>query len=890
MKIYINNSIFIIEKKDQKKTLIQILKKFHFDIPRFCFHEELQIAGNCRMCLIEIKNSPKPVASCAMPIINEMSIFTDSPLVKKARESVLEFLLLNHPLDCPICDQGGECDLQDQTLFFGNEKSRFFESKRVVEDKNCGPFIKTIMTRCIHCTRCVRFSNEIAFIDGLGTVGRGNTTEISFYLDKIFLSELSGNVIDLCPVGALTSKPYAFKARPWELKKKDSIDILDNMGTPIKINIQNNEIIRILPNINRNINYEWITNKTRFFFDSLKYQRITQPLLKNSLNYFSIISWKKAFTSMQIQSNFIDQSEIQFVCGQLIDTRSLFAFKSFMNLFGFHSNIFFEEKKEKINNNYTSDFYFNNRYKNIQNSDLIFLIGCNPKKEANLLNVHLKKKNDNNSEIFYIGSKINFNFPTTHIGSSLTKLKLILEGKHFINKFLKISKKIYIILGSDFIKKNDSYIFFKNIKNKFSINNFFFNILHEKSSFLSFNEIIKNNYLIEKKIKMIYLFNTENYVNKINNFIVYQGHHFTNDAQKAHLVLPGSLFFEKNSHYINLEGYIFSLTKVFNFKLLKDSKRDDFCIIKNYINYLFLKKNLKKNNLSFSLLKVHSYLIKKKIYIISSNEKYNTSYFFIKNPCKNNGKFNILKNTFEKFSKILNNSLSSIKATNWFSEKKDNKKSDIKLEIHSFYDTISQKIKSLKLKESKLLLVELKSEINFNTFLLKEYSINLKTQEESSPEEFEPILNFPDKLKVKNFSGQYSLILKNSTVNKKFIVDVLDKPNILSDLQYNLDLLKLLRNQNSIHLSNLVEIEKNEKQEERNRRKIEKDLAKEAKNIEKERVKQEKILEKERVKQEKILEKEKIKQEKILEKEKIKQEKILEKERIKQEKIAEKIR
>jgi len=279
-------------------TVLQACNSLNIQIPKFCFQENLKIAGNCRMCLVEIKNSPKPVASCAMPVTPNMEIFTNTPLVQKARESVLEFILINHPLDCPICDQASECDLQDQTLIFGSDKSRFFfKKKRGVEDKNIGPFIKTIMTRCIHCTRCVRFADEICRNDHFGTTGRGNSTEINFYDKNIFYSEFSGNLIDLCPVGALTSKPYAFKARSWELTKKEGIDVLDAIGSNLNIDILKNNIIRILPKTNVNINKEWINNKTRFFFDSLKYQRITKPLLKTSEG-FKEISWHEVFETI----------------------------------------------------------------------------------------------------------------------------------------------------------------------------------------------------------------------------------------------------------------------------------------------------------------------------------------------------------------------------------------------------------------------------------------------------------------------------------------------------------------------------------------------------------------------------------------------------------------
>jgi len=277
IKVYINNTP--IEVK-QNTTVLQACEKAGIEIPRFCYHPSLLIAGNCRMCLVEIKGSPKPVASCAMPTAPNQEIFTNTPIVKKAREAVLEFLLMNHPLDCPICDQGGECDIQDQVIEFGSDKTRFYNNfKRSVEDKNCGPLVKTIMTRCIHCTRCIRFSSEVAGVSDLGTTGRGIDTEVGFYIEKLFDSELSGNVIDLCPVGALTSKPYAFNARPWEISKVDTIDFSDSLGSHIQISSKALEIVRVTPRHNDNLNFEWISDKTRFFYDGLNRQRLTKPYL-----------------------------------------------------------------------------------------------------------------------------------------------------------------------------------------------------------------------------------------------------------------------------------------------------------------------------------------------------------------------------------------------------------------------------------------------------------------------------------------------------------------------------------------------------------------------------------------------------------------------------------
>ena len=297
MKYFIinNNKINYIP---ENRSIIEYCENLNINIPHYCYHPNLSIAGNCRMCLVEVKNSPKPVISCAMSLLNKMEIYTDSPLVKKSREGVLEFLLLNHPLDCPVCDQGGECDLQDQAMFFGSDKSRFFEYKRGVEDKNCGPLIKTIMTRCIHCTRCVRFAMDIAGVEDLGTTNRGRDTEIGTYVGKVFQSELSGNVIDLCPVGALTSKPYTFIARPWELRSTETIDISDAVGSNIRVDFKETEVVRVLPRLNEDLNEEWISDKTRFSFDALKIQRLDTPYFRDN-NSLKQCSWQIAIEKLK---------------------------------------------------------------------------------------------------------------------------------------------------------------------------------------------------------------------------------------------------------------------------------------------------------------------------------------------------------------------------------------------------------------------------------------------------------------------------------------------------------------------------------------------------------------------------------------------------------------
>ena len=658
IEIYINN---IKLKVNKNLTVLQACNTVKIEIPKFCFQENLQIAGNCRMCLVEIENSPKPVASCAMPLIPNMKIFTNTPLVQKARESVLEFLLINHPLDCPICDQASECDLQDQTMLFGSDRSRFFFKKRGVEDKFCGPFIKTIMTRCIHCTRCVRFANEICGIDDLGTTGRGNKTEINFYYPKIFNSEFSGNLVDLCPVGALTSKPYAFKARSWELKKKEGVDILDSIGSNIQINIFNNEIVRILPKTNSNINKDWITNKTRYFFDSLKYQRIKYPLLKDDNNKFSKISWLQALNIINEKLITTDSSNIQSIIGDLTDLESLFLLKKNLIKLGIsniHNEYFLKNRTFKINSDISSNILFNHNLNLIDESDLCIIINSNIRQEGALLNIHLiNRLKKGNFKIAYIGAKTDFTYKVKHLGLTYEVLINIILGKHTFCKNLKQAKKPLIIFGENTInQKNGLYLInkLKNLtifKNKNNINFFI-----TRTSLINFFEITfsKSNNLI-KNSTLYYLFNT-NLQNKLklqkNSFVIYQGHHFTKDAQRSNLILPGLTFLEKKGIYINLEGSIQKNEKILN---LNTEQREDSFIYKNIYKFLVVKnQSTTKSFLKFKNLL--PYLNKPKINIINNFLNIDQKFFkfninFLDYLIKNNYYTNIL----EQYSKILVN-------------------------------------------------------------------------------------------------------------------------------------------------------------------------------------------------------------------------------------------
>jgi NADH-quinone oxidoreductase chain G len=660
--IYINN---IKTKVNKNSTVLQACNNLKIEIPKFCFQENLQIAGNCRMCLVEIENSPKPVASCAMPIMPNMRIFTDTPLVQKARESVLEFLLINHPLDCPICDQASECDLQDQTMIFGSDRSRFFFKKRGVEDKYCGPFIKTIMTRCIHCTRCVRFANEICGIDNLGTTGRGNKTEINFYYPNIFNSEFSGNLIDLCPVGALTSKPFTFKARSWELKKKEAVDALDGIGSNIKIDIFNNEVVRILPKTNFNINKEWISNKTRFFFDSLKYQRIKYPLLKDENNKFQKISWSEALSIVNQKLITTDSSNIKSIIGDLVDLESLFLLKKNLNKLGIYNinyEKFLNNNDLKINSDITSNFLFQNSLKSIDESDLCLIINSDIRQEGSILNIHLiNKLKKGNFKVAYIGNKVDFTYPVENLGLTLETLIQIISGKHDFCKNLKKAKKPIIIFGENIINQKNGYFLISKFKNLSFLNNNI-NFFHSKTSFINFLEInFLNNKLNPKNSKVSYLYNTnlkKKLLKNNNDYIIYQGHHFTEDAQNSNLILPGLTFLEKKGTYLNVEGFIQKNEQILN---LNTEQINDSIIYKNIYKFILNKNQSKKKNSFLKMKEILPYLLEKRLKIIN-NFVYNSKYLKINTNFLNSLIKNLYyTNILEQYSKILVNSNKIIK-------------------------------------------------------------------------------------------------------------------------------------------------------------------------------------------------------------------------------------
>ena len=547
-------------------TVLQACEQAGAEIPRFCYHEKLSIAGNCRMCLVEIEKSPKPVASCAMPVADGMNIKTNTEFVEKARKGVMEFLLANHPLDCPVCDQGGECDLQDQSMFYGIDKSRFKENKRFVPEKYMGPLIKTQMTRCIHCTRCIRFATEVAGVSEIGAIGRGEDTQITTYLEKSMESELSGNVIDLCPVGALTSKPYVFEARPWELKKTESIDVMDAVGSNIRIDTYGWEVKRILPKINESINEEWISDKTRYACDGLKYQRLDIPYIRSN-DCFKKISWEDAYGTLTNKIKSTNPDKIGCITGDLTNMETLFSVKEFFNKILNCKNLDSRPAKTYINNSSRTNYIFNTQISNIEKSDFILLVGTNPRHEATILNSRIRKSYlKNNMEIYSLNDVGDLTYPYKVISSNTDELKKIILNEHEVSKKIISAKNPIVIFGQSALKLNSSGYLFEGMKKFLSENNKInddwnaLSVLSNNASTVGAydldildNETIDN--VLSNQFELVFLFGQDNLnIKKKNEFIVYIGTHGDRGAEMADLILPSAAYTEQDGYYTNLEG------------------------------------------------------------------------------------------------------------------------------------------------------------------------------------------------------------------------------------------------------------------------------------------------------------------------------------------------
>ena len=633
LKLKVNN---IDVEVEEGLTVLQACEKAGVEIPRFCYHEKLSIAGNCRMCLVEMEKSPKPVASCAMPAAEGMNIKTNTPFVEKARKGVMEFLLANHPLDCPVCDQGGECDLQDQSMFYGVDKSRFNENKRQVPEKNMGPLIKTQMTRCIHCTRCVRFATEIAGVPELGAIGRGEDMQITTYLEKSMQSELSANVVDLCPVGALTSKPYVFEARPWELKKTESIDVMDAIGSNIRVDTYGWEVKRILPRINENINEEWISDKSRYACDGLLNQRLDTPYVKYN-NKFEKASWDEVFNIIKSKFNNTDKNKICGLTGDLVNMETLFIFKEFFNKTLGSQNVESRNDHTYLNAEKRENYLFNSTINGVEESDFIFLIGTNPRYEATILNARIRKSYvQNKTKIISLNNVGDLTYPYEFLDGKINNIKEISEDSHKISKLIKEAKKPLIVFGqSAFKSKSAKYIFetmknFLNKNNKISDEWNSLNVISDNASTVGSldlglykttdgsNKVLED--LNNNKFEIVYLLGLDSFqFKKKNEFIIYQGSHGDKGAEIADIILPGAAYTEQNGYFTNLEG---KLQKAYKASYPPEEAKEDWLIINELAEAMNHRKLFNdKDELDSSMLNYLNLYIEKDNLVISTEFK-----------------------------------------------------------------------------------------------------------------------------------------------------------------------------------------------------------------------------------------------------------------------------
>jgi NADH-quinone oxidoreductase subunit G len=558
-------------------TVIQACEKAGVEIPRFCYHERLKIAGNCRMCLVEIEGGPpKPAASCAMPVAENMKVHTNTPMVKKAREGVMEFLLINHPLDCPICDQGGECDLQDQAVAYGSGVSRYREGKRAVKDKYMGPLIKTHMTRCIHCTRCVRFMDEIAGVPELGATGRGEHMEVGTYIEQALTSELSGNIVDLCPVGALTSRPYAFRARSWELRHTASIDVLDAVGSNIRVDSRGMEVMRILPRLHDDINEEWISDKTRYACDGLKLQRLDRPMVRDEQGKLQPASWDEAFAAIRKRLSGVPGEQIAAIAGDLADAESMMALKDLMERLG-SPHLDCRQDGAKIDTSMSVAYLFNTGIAGIEQADLCLLVGTNPRFEAPLINARLRKRYLRGGfDVLSVGETLDLTFPVEDLGRNPSLLQEISVGKGPLAKRLNESKFPMLIVGQDALKRDDAPQILHHLRliaERFGMVREDwrgYNMLHKAAARVAgldlgfvpgaqgrdVTQILSGSR--KDELQVVYLLGADEIdMSQLGHaFVIYQGHHGDAGAHRADVILPGCAYTEKNATYVNTEGRV----------------------------------------------------------------------------------------------------------------------------------------------------------------------------------------------------------------------------------------------------------------------------------------------------------------------------------------------
>ncbi len=560
----------------QGTSILQACEELGIEIPRFCYHDRLSVPANCRMCLVDLEKAPKPVASCAMPAGEGMVVHTNTDKIKRARKSVMEFLLINHPLDCPICDQGGECDLQDQAVAYGYDRSRYAEEKRAVKDKELGPLVKTVMTRCIQCTRCVRFGEEIAGVPDLGLLNRGNDVEIGTYVSKLASSELSGNMVDICPVGALTNKPYSFHARPWELRKTETVDVMDGVGSNIRVDARGSEVMRILPRLHEGINEEWISDKTRYAYDGLKYQRLDTPYIRNKKGKLEASTWEDAFSAIKSALKDVKGSEMAALVGDMADCESIKALKDLMNNLG-SPNMDCRFDGVMLDGKERSHYLFNSGISGLDEADAILIIGANPRYEATMVNARIRKQVLHRKVPVgvILDEQTDLTYEYEYLGKNAQDLEKLSKARSGFIKTLKDAKKPLIILGSGALNRSDAdavQALVSDLADKVGAvskdwNGY--NVLHLHASrvgaldlgFLPKGKSGKDFAKITKaakdgKIKFTYLLGLDEFEDGTfeKSFVVYQGHHGDKGAGHADVILPGVAYTEKDATYVNMEG------------------------------------------------------------------------------------------------------------------------------------------------------------------------------------------------------------------------------------------------------------------------------------------------------------------------------------------------
>ncbi len=553
-------------------TILQACEMAGIEVPRFCYHERLSIAGNCRMCLVEVKpGPPKPQASCALPVADKQEIFTNTPMVTKARNGVMEFLLINHPLDCPICDQGGECDLQDQAMAYGFDRSRYHENKRAVPDKELGPLVKTSMNRCIHCTRCIRFATEVAGVEQLGATGRGESMEVTTYVESALQTELAGNLVDLCPVGALTAKPYAFEARSWEMRKTESVDVFDALGANIRIDTRGGQVMRVLPRLNDDVNEEWIDDKSRHAIDGLRHQRLDRPYVRVK-GKLAPATWDDAFAAIAAKLKPIDGKKVAAIVGDQCDAESMVAFKDLMAGLG-SANIDCRQDGAKLDASSRGGYIFNAGVKGIDQADVILLVGTNPRVESPVLNARIRKRYlSGRCTIASVGPAADLTYPVERLGAGPATLRELADGKLGFAEKLKAAKNPLIIVGMGALTREDGAAVLALARSMAVVRDDWngFAVLHTAASRVGALDLG----LVpgeggrdvagilagcgSKEIEVVYLLAADEIdTTKLGKaFVIYQGHHGDAGAHRADVILPGAAYTEKSGTYVNTEGRV----------------------------------------------------------------------------------------------------------------------------------------------------------------------------------------------------------------------------------------------------------------------------------------------------------------------------------------------